>query len=188
MNGFKGNGNYNGWKELDLSNQDSMGTIWDQGCQAAGVVMELPVCDSETAQWNFFALSEDPRANFPCDLNCQTQICPGFQSGWCGVHVRQYQKNEGPGSDTRDYRFDVTLKDNGRNLIGTDALRNIPSGQSGDFKSNLPKLFTIKAPNVDGDAVEMSYDGKSWKSDDSKVCKWGKYDSGHRDGDCGFSC
>jgi hypothetical protein len=43
--------------------------------------------------------------------------CDGYSGDWCGVHIRQYQKNEARVS-TRDYRFDVTLHDGDQELFG----------------------------------------------------------------------
>ncbi|KAH3919234.1 hypothetical protein HBH56_030490 [Parastagonospora nodorum] len=115
--------------------------------------------------------------------------CASYHGGWCGVHIRQYQKNQGEGIDTSVYRFDVELFDGDQEVVGDYELAGIPSGQTKQFGSRLPMTFGIKAPDVDGDAVYMSYNGQSWGSNDQEHhCNFGKYDGGHRDGDCGFSC
>lgn len=117
------------------------------------------------------------------------QNCESFHPGWCGVHIRQYQKNEGPGFHTENYRFDVTLFDADQELVGEVELLSIPSGTQQEVGSTLPYTFGVKAPDTDGDAVYMSYNGASWGSNDQDHhCNFGKYDSGHRDGDCGFTC
>lgn len=115
--------------------------------------------------------------------------CNSYHGGWCGVHIRQYQKNQGEGIDTSVYRFDVELFDGDQENVGGHELAGIPSGQTKQFGSRLPMTFGVKAPDVDGDAVYMSYNGQSWGSNDQEHhCNFGKFDSGHRDGDCGFSC
>jgi hypothetical protein len=117
------------------------------------------------------------------------QNCDTAHGGWCGVHITQYQKNEGPGLNTENYRFDVILYDADQELVGENELLSIPSGQTQQVPSTLQYTFGVTAPNVDGDAVYMSYNGQSWGSNDQDHhCDFGKYDSGHRDGDCGFSC
>lgn len=117
------------------------------------------------------------------------QNCETAHSGWCGVHIRQYQKNEGPGLNTENYRFDVILYDSDQELIGEADLLSIPSGQTQQVGSTLPMTFGVTAPNLDDDAVYMSYNGASWGSNDQEHhCDFGKFDSGHRDGDCGFTC
>ncbi|KAI0132943.1 hypothetical protein BJ170DRAFT_730966 [Xylariales sp. AK1849] len=112
-----------------------------------------------------------------------------YVPGWCGVHVTQYQKNEGPGGNTADYRFDVTLYDANQEEIGSASLLDVPSGQTRGVDSALPFVFEITAGNVDNDAVLMAYAGQNFGSNDQEHhCNFGKYDSGSRNGDCGFSC
>lgn len=117
------------------------------------------------------------------------QNCANFDPGWCGVHITQYQKNQGPGLNTENYRFDVILYDGQQELVGEQELLSIPSGQTQQVGSTLPYTLGVTAPNTDGDAVYMSYNGQSWGSNDqAHHCNFGKYDSGQRDGDCGFLC
>lgn len=117
-----------------------------------------------------------------------------YAPGWCGVHVTQYQKNEGPVNakrdTTADYRFDVFIYDSAGTLVGEADLLDIPSGSSASvIGSVLPQAFSITAPNVDGDAVYMTYGDQNWGSNDQDhQCNFGSYDSGNRDGDCGFTC
>lgn len=117
------------------------------------------------------------------------QNCDSFDPGWCGVHITQYQKNEGPGLDTENYRFDVILYDSDQELVGELELLSIPSGETQQVGSTLPYTFGVTAPDTDDDAVYMSYNGQSWGSNDQgHQCNFGAYDSGTRNGDCGFSC
>ena len=48
----------------------------------------------------------------------------------------------------------------------------------------------IKVGPTDGDVVVFDYPGNAeWNSDDqSHTCNFGQYDSGKREGDCGFTC
>jgi hypothetical protein len=117
------------------------------------------------------------------------QECAAYQPGFCGVHIRQYQKNQGPGFTPANYRFDIILKDNSKMIVGERYLLNIPSGTMVEFESNLPHKFGVKAPELDDDAVYMLYNSENWGSNDQEhFCNFGAYDSGHRDGDCGFRC
>lgn len=105
------------------------------------------------------------------------------------MHITQYQRNQGPGLNTENYRFDVILYDNDQELIAELELLSIPSGQSQQVGSPLPYTFGVTAPNLDADAVYMSYNGQSWGSNDQDHhCNFGPYDGGKREGDCGFSC
>ena len=105
------------------------------------------------------------------------------------MHVTQYQKNEGPGDHTENYRFSVTLKDADGNVVGGQDLVSIPSGETSSFTSALPWTFDLTAPNVDGDAVWMAYAGQHFTSNDQEHhCNFGAYDGGKREGDCGFTC
>lgn len=111
-----------------------------------------------------------------------------FTPGNCGVHVRQYQKNEGPGGNTADYRFDVYLYDGAQAYLGGAGTVDIPGGSTADIgASGLPYLLLVTAGYVDADPVTFAYAGQHWSSNAAQ-CSVGKYDSGHRDMDCGFSC
>lgn len=105
------------------------------------------------------------------------------------MHIRQHQKNEGDGLNIENYRFDLRLFDSDQELVADYELVSIPSGQTHHFGSTLPTTFGITAPNVDDDPVDMHYNGQNWGSyDQEHQCKFGGYDDGHRDGDCGFTC
>lgn len=116
----------------------------------------------------------------------------GYTPGWCGVHVVQYQKNEGPGSDTADYRLTVTIFDGQQVEIGAsnDTLVDAPTGEFVSFSSKLPSPLGIQAGATDDDPLWFNYPGQSnWQTGDQQHhCNFGAYDSGSRQGDCGFSC
>jgi hypothetical protein len=108
----------------------------------------------------------------------------GFQSGWCGFHVKQYQKPD-PSKD--HYKFDVVIKDaKGENigqLLNADATNPI------SVDSRLPLPLIVTAGNVDSDAVLFNYGDQAFGSNDqAHHCDFGAYDNGARDGDCGFTC
>ena len=110
--------------------------------------------------------------------------------GSCGVHVKQYQKNEGPaGSDggTSEYRLDVYLYDDIQDPIGSVLLLSIPGGVYETIDSQLPDAFEVLVGGTDGQPVFFQYNGQAWDSD-STQCSVGGYDGGSRQMDCGFSC
>ena len=114
-----------------------------------------------------------------------------YVHGLCGVHVIQYQKNEGPGAEsgglgTSDYRFTVTLKDADQNVIGGDTLANAPGGQGVGLDSQLPFVFVTTTGSVDSSPIEFNYGAENWISS-SGQCSVGGYDNGSRHMDCGFS-
>lgn len=129
-----------------------------------------------------------------CECNSShdvsNQQCDHYRGdGWCGVHVTQYQKNEGPGMSPEHYRFSVNIKDADGNPIGEHDLVPIVDDESADFGSLLPYQFVIDAPDVDEDAIWMHYKNQHFTSNDQEHhCDFGAYDGGKREGDCGFSC
>lgn len=110
-------------------------------------------------------------------------------TGWCGLHVTQYQKNEGPGLNTENYRFSVTIRDAKQVIVGDEEYLSIPSGMTTQLGTKpLQYTLGLTAPNVDADPIAFAYAGQTWDTNDSSHCKMGKYDNGKREGDCGFTC
>lgn len=113
-----------------------------------------------------------------------------YASGWCGVHIVQYQKNEGPsdsGSGNSEYRLDVTLKDALQDVVGGVSKLSAPGGNYNDVDSQLPYVFRVEVGGVDSEPLRFQYAGQAWSSADGQ-CKVGGYGDGSRNMDCGFSC
>lgn len=115
-----------------------------------------------------------------------------YYPGSCGVHLIQYQKNEGnPASNgndaTSDYRFTILVKDANQELVGEVDYYDAPSGQAVNVDGELPLVFIATAGTVDDDPVKFAYGSQNWDSS-SAQCKVGGYDSGSRQMDCGFTC
>lgn len=115
-----------------------------------------------------------------------------YLPGNCGVHVTQYQKNEGPAASngaggTSNYRFDITIKDDNQIEIGQMLLADAPGGAGVGVTSGLPWVLIVTAGSVDSDPVQFAYAGLGWDSN-SGQCSVGDYDSGSRNMDCAFSC
>lgn len=108
-----------------------------------------------------------------------------FVPGWCGVHVIQYQK---PDPSTDNYSLDVKIYDAGGNAIGQVDGADAPAGVGVGVTSALPYVLIVTAQNVDDDAVLFAYGGQNWDSKTEPQCNFGSYDSGYRQGDCGFNC
>ncbi|KAL8902721.1 MAG: hypothetical protein Q9207_004433 [Kuettlingeria erythrocarpa] len=112
---------------------------------------------------------------------------PKYAPGWCGLHIIQYQK---PDPSTDAYKFDIVMKDaNGMvigNTLGAQDARS-PVSVAG-FGGQLPNQLIVTAGAVDADPVRFAYGSQSWDSNDGSRCGMGAYDSGSRNGDCGFSC
>lgn len=147
--------------------------------------------------WDTQLFINDAADLFDRDSTCECvsghsvddQKCSSYTPGWCGVHVTQYQKNEGPGDDIENYRFTVVLKDADGKPVGEQDYVSIPSGETSSFTSTLPWTFDLTAPNVDDDAIWMAYGDQSFTSNDQPhSCNFGSYDGGKREGDCGFTC
>lgn len=127
----------------------------------------------------------------PTWANATATPTPIYASGWCGVHIRQYQKDQGEDSmnDTPNFKIEVALKDgDSKQVAGPNALLPTPSGVPVNV-NGLVGPFTVTAGEHDSDPLSMSFAGKTWDSDDKNhSCSVGNYNSGHRDMDCGFDC
>ena len=121
-----------------------------------------------------------------------------YVPGWCGIHVKQYQKNEPDGDhpNSPDYVFAVNIFDSKGNLINSDPPGSgngvsvvAPANQPQSLNSALPLVLKIIAGNVDDDAVLFEYGDQHWGSNDQEHhSNFGAYDSGKREGDTGFTC
>ncbi|KAK2802248.1 hypothetical protein FQN50_007429 [Emmonsiellopsis sp. PD_5] len=131
----------------------------------------------ESACFDWYGYGEDPSTGGEDTLD--------YSPGWCGIHITQYQKNDRDNPNP-DYRFDISIKDHQGQEIGradfADGSKNI------DIFSALPWVLIVTAGDEDSDPVSFAYSDQSWDSNDESRCSMGKYDSGNRDGDCGFSC
>lgn len=111
---------------------------------------------------------------------------PTYATGWCWVHVVQYQKWEAGENPTGNYEVEVTIFDAAKSAIGTSGQVPALTGQAVDV-AGLVMPFQVTAPELDSQPLGFAYNGRSWNSDSSD-CSTGGYDSGKRDMDCGFSC
>ena len=126
----------------------------------------------------------------PQPADSSTHLPKRYASGWCGVHVTQFQKNEGPsGSDgsNAEYRLDVTLYDALQDAVGGVTLLSLPGGTFSGIDSQLPDVFEVEVGANDAEPVEFQYAGQAWSSNDAQ-CSVGGYDDGSRNMDCGFNC
>ena len=119
-----------------------------------------------------------------------TNLLKRYQGGWCGVHVTQFQKNEGPsGSDgsNANYRVTVNLYDALQDPVGGTTLLSVTGGSYANIDSQLPYVFEVEVGANDDMPVLFQYSGQAWRSSDSQ-CSVGGYDGGSRQIDCGFNC
>lgn len=110
-----------------------------------------------------------------------------YAAGWCGVHVTQHQKNE-PDNPSGNYKLDIQIKDAGGAQIGGVGGADAPTNQGVGVTSQLPAVLIVTTGAVDDDSVLFDYNGAHWGSNDQAHCSFGRYDSGKREGDCGFTC
>ncbi|KAF2679415.1 hypothetical protein K458DRAFT_314286, partial [Lentithecium fluviatile CBS 122367] len=89
----------------------------------------------------------------------------GYAPGWCGVHVKQYQKPK-PSKD--QYAFEVTINDAN--------------------EGKLPYKVDIYTGAIDTDPVRFAYAGQTWDSNNQSRCSVEAYDNNVRQMDCGFTC
>lgn len=113
--------------------------------------------------------------------------CHIYTPGWCGVHVRQYRKNQ-PENTSPDFKLDVRIFDGAQALMAALAGVDAPSGHTESIITQLPTVFNITVQNADNDSVLFEYNGDFWDSSSPDHCKFGVYDTIKREGDCGFTC
>lgn len=110
-----------------------------------------------------------------------------YEPGQCGVHVKQYQKNEATVNPNPNYKFDITIYDALQHQIGQVLFADAPTAVGVDVDSLLPYVLIVTAGPVDSSNVGFAYAGANWDSS-SGQCSVGGYDSGSRQMDCGFAC
>lgn len=71
--------------------------------------------------------------------------------------------------------------------IGGVSMLDVPAQQTRSIDSRLPYSLSITSGNVDSDPVSFGYAGFNFNTNGPN-CKVGGYDSGARQGDCGFDC
>lgn len=133
-------------------------------------------------------LSSKPNERRGLDSPATSSLTKRYTPGWCGVHVKQYQKNE-PSNPGPNYLFDIAIFDAAGGKIGGVERAQAPAFQGVVVTSQLPYTLIVTAENVDRDPVLFDYAGQHWAyADAAHHCNFGAYDSGARQGDCGFSC
>ena len=110
-----------------------------------------------------------------------------YAGGWCGLHVTQHQKNE-PDNQSPNYKLDIHIYDAAQHEIGSVIGADAPEGKGVGITSQLPYVLILTTGAVDSDPVTFDYAGAHWTSSDGSHCGFGSYDSGKREGDCGFAC
>jgi hypothetical protein len=113
-----------------------------------------------------------------------------YKQGWCGVHIRQYQRRT-KDNPSGDYLVEISVYDASqppRQIAYSNtvtSLNGVPVGVQGE----LPHMFNVISGERDEAPVKMEYNGENWAyADAGHQCNFGRFDSGHRDGDCGFNC
>jgi hypothetical protein len=109
-----------------------------------------------------------------------------YTSGWCRVHLTQYQKTE-PSNPSPYYGLTITLQDAVQEVVGEVTMASAPANQQVLVDGALPYVFIATTGAVDNDPIHFAYAGQNWDSS-SGQCNVGGYDQGARNMDCDFSC
>ncbi|KAJ5624260.1 hypothetical protein N7510_000569 [Penicillium lagena] len=116
-----------------------------------------------------------------------------YNSGWCGLHIRQYQRDEtddyeNPGNN---YGLELTLFDAKQDMISYTPKTDAASGDAVVIQGPLAWILEVISGDSDDSAVSFKYGGESWDSSGSQ-CSVGSTNNGWQDGlrdiDCGFPC
>lgn len=135
------------------------------------------------------ALPSKPNESRDLDQPATSSIPKRFAPGWCGVHVKQYQRNEPKSNPGPNYLLDITIYDDAGKPIGGVQRAEAPAFRGVAVPSQLPWLLIVTTENRDEDPILFDYAGQHWAyADVAHACNFGAYDGGDRDGDCGFTC
>lgn len=124
---------------------------------------------------------------------------PTYATGWCGMHITQYQKNRdtGPNGMSPDFMLDISFFDGKQKPIsikncngcGNKARSIALPGKKNEIATGLPYLMQVTVGSLDNDAVLFEYAGQKWGSNDQPHhSDFGGYKDGMRQGDTGFAC
>jgi hypothetical protein len=97
---------------------------------------------------------------------------PAYEKGTCSLHLNQYDTCE---DETRDYRCEVTLYDNGKNQIGHGPEGLCSALYPMGVTSKLPLVLVMTSEHTN-DYVQFNYGGYGWKSSDKASCSVGGWD------------
>ena len=135
------------------------------------------------------ALPSEPIERRDPDMPATSSLPKRYAPGWCGVHVTQYQRHEPNSNPGPNYLLDITIVDAAGNRIGGVQRAEAPAFQGVAVSSQLPWMLIVTAENRDEDPILFDYAGQHWAyADVAHGCNFGAYDSGNRDGNCGFTC
>lgn len=163
------------------------------GCPGSNYVIKADDCKTAFSSLNN-GCNTDTRTekqggifNYRClKYNLSGTGTAKYKPGYCGLHITHYQKPD-PSKD--GYTIEVLLKDADSmifgNTLGVVDARG-PVSVKG-FGGQLPSDLVVTTGDVDDDPVRFAYGDQSWDSN-SDQCSMGAYDSGKREGDCGFNC
>ncbi|KAH8802297.1 hypothetical protein DL96DRAFT_1633972 [Flagelloscypha sp. PMI_526] len=86
------------------------------------------------------------------------------------------------------HKLDIKLFDSVQTPIGaTDGPQDAPANVPINLDSKLPFVMIVTAQNIDDDPIKFAYAGQNFDSNAGQ-CSVGRYDSGKREMDCGFTC
>ena len=103
---------------------------------------------------------------------------PGeYHDGWCGVHVDQYQRNEGNAiNPLNNYQLSISINDANGIQVG-QATKQSAANALSIVDSALPFNLVVFPGSSDDDTVKFWYSDQYWNS---STCGVGSYDHGMR--------
>jgi hypothetical protein len=206
--GFTDLGGYSGTDEEKRQFQKDFSKVYAEKTSGTAYLMidddKEPASDSIFYTVEFKAMKDGgqvdkilrfPFTNPPADPKSATKVywtkpadAARYATGWCVAHITHYQIPEGGSS----YSLEAKIFDNNGHEIGyqprTDATE--PVGVT----SALPWVLIITAArpgsseDPDGAELRFAYGDQAWGHRDESRCRFGGYENGDREGDCGFHC
>lgn len=187
------------WKSDSKSNGCNMGK-YDKGSRKGDCKFDCPYPSDKTPPKSDNSLPGPPTpavggvSSFntfttvqPTSTDQAANPIPTYATGDCKFHLVQWQKNEGPDiNPINDYEIEVTITDSKGKFVGASGKVAAPKDNAVSVKG-LVKPLTITAETIDKDPLSVSYDGATFDTN-SEHCKRSKYQNGHRDLDCKFTC
>ncbi|KAJ5182928.1 hypothetical protein N7492_000544 [Penicillium capsulatum] len=197
--GFLQNGKKNGF-EMDKSRSSVTNMEWEVadtewsmygGIRTPGFFNFTVCLDPEEADHRIRSVIRPPCGTVPAGVKSLpgTPNEDGFVPGWCTIHVTQYQPDDKTRNPMSTSQLAITVYQDDQEPFVFATKQ--PLAGTMKIDSKLPYPLYVQDNYKDGDKEILSfwYNGQWFlEYDAAHSCNIGEYDSGKREGACGFTC
>lgn len=178
----------------------NFGDYWGDGEDRQGdctFLCPMPSSDPPASATESFAppdpieaayYGDGPNTN-PASGPSATTYNDSNDNGGCGLHIRQYQMNEGSTNGYSNpnpyYALELTLYDADGTFIGYQSM-SYPSNGVVTVQGVLPYQLIATSGTDDSQPLSLAYAGSTWDSESDGCGGMSDFNFGFRDGDCSF--